>query len=514
MGALATLTELVTRAQATEGAELELRVGHLEHGEFTVGCSMDQFNRIHEQLHANPLIERTPWTTTRSFTYQSNIRVIVDAHGRAGGHIIKKPLQSLVLPGVHGIAFKISLSTELPCKDPLPTCPPEFVRLRDRQQFFHGRGDQHTWAYDFTRTRGAQTEALAERADTVYEMELELIGGTTYMHHTEPRDIARSILHRVTDLVRAAHARDQTEWHIRHTNTTTDPTQHHPRTMPTAKLLGDVTEHAPTHIAETADIDDMGIDDMGIDDMAADMAADMSADNTDIDDHTDTPDITDPTDPVCPPTDTEPAAECPVPARPTKKSPVRTKKANPPSALGAPKRPATSFMLFMSENRASINQSLAEAGTPVNLRETSKAGSLLWRNLTPESKASYVAQAAELHSEWVIRKVVYAAADLEQHDRPDRVVAITKKKPRKTRNPAEPRRPGSPFVLFMNKHRSDIKDSLSESGPSSVTDVGRRGGVLWRELTPEGRQVFTDNFNQLNLAYKVAMAEFKAPTLA
>ena len=542
MGVLDALTSVVARAKATEGAELELRFGHLERGEFTVGCSSDQFHRIHERLHSNPLIQRTQWATTRSYAYPSNIRVILDGQGTANhGHVTKKPLQSMVIPGVHGIAFKVSLSTELACGAPLPTAQPTFVRLRERQQFFHGRGDRHAWAYDFTRTRGAPTEELAERADTVYEVELELMGGTTYMQETDAGDIARSILHRVTDLVRAAHARDQTERHIRPTNTNTEATQHRHtmpisnKTMPTAKLVGGATvgNTPPTasrgDAADLTDPTDMAVDiavDTAVDiavDTAVDMAVDMAVDpektkdptNTDnhsIDnddatkpadptDHADNkPDAADPADPADPSTDT--------PARPAKRSPGRTKKAKPTSTLGAPKRPATSFMLFMSENRASINQSLVAAGTAVNLRETSKAGSLLWRNLTPESKASYVAQAAELHSEWVIRKVVYAASDLEHHDRPNRDAAIAKKKPRKTRNPAEPRRPGSPFVLFMNERRADIKESLSESGPSTVTDVGRRGGVLWRELTTEGRQVFTDHFNHLNRAYKMAMAEF------
>lgn len=171
---------------------------------------------------------------------------------------------------------------------------------------------------------------------------------------------------------------------------------------------------------------------------------------------------------------------------------------------GAPKRPATSFMLFMADNRVDINISLTEAGTPVNLRETSKAGSVMWRNISAEEKEPFIARASELHADWVVCKAVYASNKADNQE--DAI--LEKKKPKVARNPAEPRRPGSPFVLFMNENRASIKECLAETGASAVTDVGRRGGVLWSELTPEGRAVFTEKFNVRNAAYKIAMAAF------
>ena len=170
---------------------------------------------------------------------------------------------------------------------------------------------------------------------------------------------------------------------------------------------------------------------------------------------------------------------------------------------GAPKRPATSFLLFMADNRVAINMSLAEAGMVVDMRETSKAGSVMWRNLSPADKEPFIARASVLHSNWVVQKADYVATKSDEPE--DDIVAP--KKPR--RNPAEPRRPASPFVLFLNENRVSIKAFLGEAGASFV-EVGRRGAVLWTELTPEGRAVFTDKFYVRNELYKIAMTAFVA----
>lgn len=195
----------------------------------------------------------------------------------------------------------------------------------------------------------------------------------------------------------------------------------------------------------------------------------------------------------------------------TKKPKGGTKKAKKPRAPhGTPKRPATSFMLFMSTNRSNINLSIAERGTAVNLRETSKAGSVLWRELSDTDREPYIARAAELHADWIILKAAHAAAIRDGDKDAENGYAPTTRKTRKgtTRDPNQPRRPGSPFVLFMNENRASIKTSLIDTGSATVADVGRLGGKLWSELPPEGRAVFTQRFHELNQAYRLAMTAY------
>lgn len=201
------MTQIVARAKTTPGAELEMRIGHMRNGKFTIGCSADEFHRIHRRLESNEAIVRTPWTKTRSCAFPSNIRVV---YGTDTQPVIanKQCVAHLVIPSQgQDIAFKLSLSAELPCEDTTPPMTqPLFIRLRDRQQFYHGSGQQPTWAYDFTRTQGAKTDQLARHAQTVFEIELELID-PKYIQEVDPRRIAHSMLHRVTELVGSTHTR-------------------------------------------------------------------------------------------------------------------------------------------------------------------------------------------------------------------------------------------------------------------------------------------------------------------
>jgi hypothetical protein len=181
------------------------------------------------------------------------------------------------------------------------------------------------------------------------------------------------------------------------------------------------------------------------------------------------------------------------------------KKSRRKVAVGGPKRPATSFMLFMANRRSSLNESLIVQGMEVNLLETSKIGSRMWRNMSVEEKEPFVSQANELHAEWLVKKAAYVEADRGEEE------VFSMKKPKVQRDPEEPRRPPSSFVIFMNKNRAIIKTTLAaENSKSTVTDVGRRGGELWSQLDAEERAEYTSAFADLNAKYKVAMSSYLA----
>lgn len=201
---IASMARIIELAKANPGAELELRFGHMHDNRFVAGCSATAFHTMHNKLNANSTLERTQWIETQSCTHQSNVRVVHEQ----GIHPIvtkKRGLAHVIIPPVHGIAFKLSLATE-DHQEEQPSSPAVFVRLRKRQQFFHGSKGQLTWAYDFTCTRSAKTQHEAQNSQTVYEIELELID-PEYLQQTHSNIIANSILHRVTELVKSAHIR-------------------------------------------------------------------------------------------------------------------------------------------------------------------------------------------------------------------------------------------------------------------------------------------------------------------
>ena len=67
-------------------------------------------------------------------------------------------------------------------------------------------------------------------------------------------------------------------------------------------------------------------------------------------------------------------------------------------------------------------------------------------------------------------------------------------RPTRHRNPDEPRRPMSSFILFCNDHRAEITQQLiSESHNGLVRGglIGKRAGQIWRHMTSEEKQPYS-----------------------
>ena len=79
------------------------------------------------------------------------------------------------------------------------------------------------------------------------------------------------------------------------------------------------------------------------------------------------------------------------------------------------------------------------------------------------------------------------------------------KKP--VRDPDEPRRPLTSFMLFQGEKKDELKLELPALNPR---DVSRELGRRWGLLEEEEKRVYVERAAQLMLAYQEALATYKA----
>ena len=85
-----------------------------------------------------------------------------------------------------------------------------------------------------------------------------------------------------------------------------------------------------------------------------------------------------------------------------------------------------------------------------------------------------------------------------------------RKNKRKDKDPNAPKRAASAYMLWLNANRASIKDELLTSNPDTkITDVTKRAGELWKELTEEEKAPFQEKSEVLRAAYHEAMKAYK-----
>ena len=85
-----------------------------------------------------------------------------------------------------------------------------------------------------------------------------------------------------------------------------------------------------------------------------------------------------------------------------------------------------------------------------------------------------------------------------------------RKNKRKEKDPNAPKRAASAYMLWLNENRSSIKDELLTSNPDAkITDVTKRAGELWKELSEDEKAPFQEKSEELRAAYHEAMKAYK-----
>ena len=161
-----------------------------------------------------------------------------------------------------------------------------------------------------------------------------------------------------------------------------------------------------------------------------------------------------------------------------------------------PRRPPTSYFLWLSENREEIAKSLGTGKGP----SVSKKAGELWRQLTEDEKKPFEVQAKQLKSEYEKKMTLFKAQG----------GVVTKKRPLgEDSKDGKPRRPaGGGYGCFLAAKRAEIAKTLPEG--HKMTDVGKAAGEMWRGLIASEKKAYEEEYAKKLAEYQEAKEAYNA----
>jgi len=170
----------------------------------------------------------------------------------------------------------------------------------------------------------------------------------------------------------------------------------------------------------------------------------------------------------------------------------------PPAPENLPKKPASGFFLFMSEQRKN--------GSGMGSAQLNEA----WRNLGAEGQKKYTDEAAEQMSQY--EKDMRDFQRSAEGKRYLRLKAAAETKNRimqaKTKflgsagAPQEPKRPQSAYFLFIADKRATLP-------PGKISDNARLLTEMWNNISPEDKKAYDEKQATLKEQYEKDLAEYK-----
>merc|ERR1711964_191056 len=80
------------------------------------------------------------------------------------------------------------------------------------------------------------------------------------------------------------------------------------------------------------------------------------------------------------------------------------------------------------------------------------------------------------------------------------------KKAKKMKDPHGPKRPTSAYFLFAAEVRPEVVETMEGS---SITEVGKKLGEMWRNLSDEEKSKYIETANELKAEYKEELKEYQ-----
>merc|ERR1712039_939180 len=172
------------------------------------------------------------------------------------------------------------------------------------------------------------------------------------------------------------------------------------------------------------------------------------------------------------------------------------------STLVQPKRPASSYMLWLNENRAKITKSL---GKDAGVTDIAKEAGKQWNAMKATPKKKYVTQANNLKKKYEEDLAAFVEAGGEIQARKSK-----SKKEKKVKDPNAPKRAPSAYLLWLADSRAKIGKSLPKD--AAQTEVVKAAGLQWSKLTAKAKAPYVKKAEKASADYKKAMEEYKAST--
>mmetsp|Transcript_22411 Transcript_22411/g.39404 ORF Transcript_22411/g.39404 Transcript_22411/m.39404 type:complete len:405 (+) Transcript_22411:133-1347(+) len=188
-------------------------------------------------------------------------------------------------------------------------------------------------------------------------------------------------------------------------------------------------------------------------------------------------------------------------------SPVTSKngrKGKPEKDANAPKRNLSAYLLYQNAMREQFKRE----NPGMTFGQLAKYTSHMYKNLTPEEKATWEARAAQDKARYDSEIASYVPPP--GHDA--RGVLIEDHRPRKRnkrgpKDPSAPKRASGAYVFFTNEMRPKV---LSEYPGIKFVELGKVLGERWRALTPEQKKRYEDMANVDKLRFQNEMQQYTA----
>mmetsp|Transcript_1151 Transcript_1151/g.2125 ORF Transcript_1151/g.2125 Transcript_1151/m.2125 type:complete len:315 (-) Transcript_1151:53-997(-) len=180
------------------------------------------------------------------------------------------------------------------------------------------------------------------------------------------------------------------------------------------------------------------------------------------------------------------------------------RKGKPEKDANAPKRNMSAYLLYQNAMRDQFKRE----NPGMTFGQLAKYTSHMYKNLTPEEKAAWVARADQDKARYEAELATYVPPP--GHDA--RGVVIEEFRPRRRnkksiKDPAAPKRASGAYVFFTNEQRP----LLTREYPGiTFVEMGRVMGERWRALDAHEKQRFEDMAAEDKVRFKLQMQEYTA----
>jgi len=189
---------------------------------------------------------------------------------------------------------------------------------------------------------------------------------------------------------------------------------------------------------------------------------------------------------------------------------TKSRKGKAARDINAPKRNMSAYLLYQNAMREQFKQ-----GNPgMTFGQLAKYTSHMYKNLTPEEKATWDARATQDKARYNLEIAAYVPPP--GHD--SQGVLITghhtstrKRSKRSPKDPAAPKRASGAYVFFTNDMRPKV---FSEFPGIKFVDLGRVLGERWRALGPEEKRHYEGMAAQDKVRFQMEMQQYTANQVA
>lgn len=171
---------------------------------------------------------------------------------------------------------------------------------------------------------------------------------------------------------------------------------------------------------------------------------------------------------------------------------------------GAPKRNLSAYLLYQNAMREQFKRE----NPGMTFGQLAKYTSHMYKNLTPEEKATWVSRSQQDKERYDTEIAAYVPPP--GHDA--RGVLIEDSRPRKRnkrgpKDPLAPKRPSGAYVFFTNDMRPKV---LQEYPGIKFVELGKVLGERWRSLTPTQKKVYEAMAANDKIRFQMEMQEYTA----